>query len=706
MDLVKYVRQDGTGDYTDLITGFNDILVSGVAATGDITTYLLVVDNGSYSGTFSGYIPHSGQVTIAGSGTLFTPSATSTVSGIYVDYNTPNLLFQDFLFDCSNVNYAFSAPSGFGIGFEDSEFINCSSGILLDNGAVILKNTSAHGDGDGKFIYGSGHVSVESSQISDYDYAVYSQFISVDQSTLFNNTISVDAFPGHNTVISNSLLYGTGVLVNVPSGNLSVIESTLSGYLPIHSSGCLVVVSRSILVGETKVIDGTYISGSVVQFSATVPSGWSTDPNISGHRNSTDDPLFNNIDVGDFRLQFGEAAGSPYVEYVDNPFLASGVVMAVEQGQFKVADNKGVLPLKNTIPYIYRQGSAIRFTDHNQEIRFARTMAGKSSLVYQQIVNAQFTSYNVETEGAFSTRDDEPDVYPWDWDWKNIPTIKIDEEWYLIPRSVVDMEDVISDKIGELPSKIIWNVLSKANIKVYDQINYRGVSFDPKQSDVGISIMWILEGRNQTLIKQNAFSGEELVKYPLLCAPLQKSYVRPSGLVFVGAQDDQYRFVHESDPNLEIIAPNLVQQSNGTYAADVPWIPTHLNQLIDLRGVLAYKDHIFITASQYADAILDRSTIPSTVAQGRLYWYPSNDLFYNYTRRPEDDEGPTVGALASGNMYPTDISVYEDGTFLVADAYSTEVYRYKPAYDYALVQNSYDNETRVILRESYQDVNL
>lgn len=706
MDLIKYVRQDGNGDYTDLITGFNDLLASGVAATGDISTYFLVVDNGTYSGTFSGYIPYSGQVTIVGSGTTFIPSTTSSVSGVYVSYDSPNLIFQNFLFDCSNVGYPFSLSSDFGLGIESSEFINCSSGIELNNGAVVIKNTTSNGDGTGDFIYGSGYATLEGVKVSDYEYGVRSQYISIDNSVLFNNNINVCSLDSHNTMISNSLLYGTGTLVTPYSGTLSVLNSTLSGNLPIDSSGSLVLVSKSILVGTTKVIDGTYISGSLVQDSATVPSGWSIHPSIAGSGISTQDPLFNNVGIGDFRLKFGSATGSPYVEYVDNPFFSSGVTMSVQQGQFQVTSSKGLFPYKRVIPYVYNQGSTIYFSDYNQEIRFANTFAGRSDLSYQQIANAQFSAYNVHTDSSFSPVESEPDLSPWDWDWVNIPTMKIDEEWYLIPRALVDVEELIYNHLGEFPSDVLWGILSKSNIKVYDQVSYRGVTFDPKQSDVGISIMWLLDSRNQTLIKRNAFSGATIHSYPLLCAPLQKSYARPSGLVFVGAQEDQYRFVHQSDPSLEILAPNLVHRANGSYATDLPWIPTHLNNLVDLRGLLAYKDHVYITASRYSETITDRSSVPTSASQGTLYWYPNNDLFYNYTRRPEDDEGPAIGILSSGNMYPTDISVYEDGKFLIGDRYSTEVYRYKPAYDYALVQNSFDNDTRVILRESYQDVNL
>lgn len=707
MDLVKYVRQDGLGDYTDLVTGFNDVLVSGLAATGDIISYCLIVDNGTYTGSFSGYIPFSGTVTIIGSGTVFEPDDLSSVSGIYIEPTTPNLYFQNFLIDCEDLSgYFFSAPSGFALAFNNVEFINCPWGIQNDQGSVLLSEVSSSSSGVGSFVTGSGIVEVKGSTLSNYNVALSGEFVSILDSILFDNRFAIQAMSGHATNVEGSLLYGTGILIQVPSGELYIDSSTLSSELPIYSDGSLLYIASSILHGTTKVIDGTYISGSLVQNCATYPSGWTTDPNITGQNLSVEDPLFNDSFFGDYRLKFGDSAGSPYVEYVDNPYLASGVVTVVEPAQFRISDVKGVMSLDKSLAFTYKQGSSIRFSDHNKEIAFAKMMGKRVNVNYQQIANIEFTEYNVSTVPSFSTKETEPDAFPWDWDWRTITGTDIGDHKYLIPRSVIDVERIVKTQIGDLPSDVLWNTITTKNIIAYDQLNYRGISFDPEQSDLGLSIMWILDGRNQTLIKQNAFSGEEMEKYPLLCAPLQKSYVRPSGLIYISAEGDSYRFIHQNDPNLEIIAPNVIKTPDGTYAADVPWIPTHLNNLVDMRGVLAYKGHVYITASNYYSTIQDRSVIPTGLAQGTIYWYPNNDLFYNYTRRPEDDEGPRYGVLSSGNMHPTDISVYEDGTLLVSDAYKSEIYRYKPAYDYALIQNSFDNETRVILRENYQDVNI
>lgn len=707
MDIVKYVKKDGTGDYTDLATGFNDILSSGLAATGNILSYYLMVDNGTYSGALSGYIPYSGSVNIYGSGTVFKPTSSSTVSGIYTSVSQPNLVLRDFLINCEYLsNEAFTVGPEFALSLEDTEFINCISGIVMTDGAVLLDNISSHGNLSGIFLEGSGYVEVEGTSLSNYSSAIKSDNIYIETSTLFNNTVSIDCYPGCNVSISDSLIYGTGTLISSSSGNLSIQASTLSGNLPIYSSDSLINISDSILVGSQKVIDGVYSSGSLVTNSATVPSGWVPVSTITSTATSTLDPKFNNSTIGDFRLKIGEATGSPYIEYVDNVNFTSDVEIAVEEAQFRIIDKQGSKELDTFHRFVYKQGSTIRFTDYNKEIEFSKSLKYNQNLYYRQFANLKFSEYNIPTEASFSTTETVPDAHPWDWDWKTISSTKVGDEQYLVPRSIVDLEKIVENKVGGFATHILWDSIDKKMIKVFDQSLYRGISYDPKQSDTGISILWLLDSRNQTLIKQNAFSGEELDSYPLLCSPLNKSTVRPSGLVYVGKEGDQYRFVHSNDPGMEILSPTYITLENGEKGGDLPWIPTHLNSLVDIRGILAFKDHIYLTASLYSEPISDRSVIPTGYAQGIMYWYPSNDLFYNYTLRPEDSDGPEMGILSSGNMYPTDISTYEDGTFLVGDYKKSDIFRYKPAYDYALVQNSINNTTRVILRESYEDVTL
>lgn len=708
MDIVKYVNQDGTGDYTDIFVAFNDMLSSGVAATGEILTYLMIVDDGTYTGSFSGYIPHSGRFHIHSSGAIVTLDDTSMVSGVYSTPSVENLLLENMLFDCSSLSgAAFEVVSGFGLSLKGVEFIDCGNGINNSNGAVILNSVSSHGSGVGTFLNGSGYTFVTDSMISNYGTGIYSNNLSLSSSTIFNSDKNISAMSAHNTSVYKSLIYGGDIGINALSGILLVDQSTIANVVPIHSTDGYLYITNTIMSGEIVCISGMYASGSFVQNSCTHPSGWIADPALnSSGKVITSDPKFNNSDFGDYRLKMGVATGSPCIEFINNPDYSDSVSISVNEAQFKIYDEKGASRTHEFLAFIHRHNNTIRFTDYNNETYFAQVAEKRKKFGYQQIANFIFSEYSVPTSAAFSSIVSESDAFPWDWDWRTFTSVRTEDQSYLIPRSIVNIEDIARTHIGDTITNVLWSVIAKKHITVYDQINYRGISFDPQQSDVGISVMWLLDGRNQTLIKQNAFSGEEIEKHPLLCAPLEKSHARPSGLVFVGAEGDMYRFVHEQNPDLEILAPNLINQPNGSYAADVPWIPTHLNQLVDMRGVLAYKDHVFITSSRYAEPISDRFVVPTGFAQGILYWYPNNDLFYNYTRRPEDEEGPSSSILNSGNMHPTDITVYEDGIFLVTDAYKSEIYRYKPAYDYALIENSYDNETRVILREYYQDVDI
>ena len=63
--------------------------------------------------------------------------------------------------------------------------------------------------------------------------------------------------------------------------------------------------------------------------------------------------------------------------------------------------------------------------------------------------------------------------------------------------------------------------------------------------------------------------------------------------------------------------------------------------------------------------------------------------------------------LHENNKLPTDLTVYEDGNIFVADyANISGIYRYKFAYDYAIVEEQYEKLSRVLLREYYPEVDF
>lgn len=692
MDIVKYVKQDGTGDYTDIFTGFSDMLSSGVASSGDILTYLMIVDGGNYSGSFSGYIPYTGVFNIYSSGlaTIY-PTSTSSLSGIYIN-NIPNFILDNFLIDCQNISdYAFNCYSGLSIGLYNTELINCDYGIELDGGSLILDNVSSNGSGIGSFINGSGYVNILKSKISDYSSGIYTNQLELSESIIFNNSINIKTFNEHYTSLSNTLIYGGDYGIYAASGYLHCYKSTISNTLPIYSNGSYVSIRSCILSGNISSISGTYASGSLGKDTCFYPTGIYT--GLNNINISSDDPKFNNPSLGDYRLKFGDYIGSPYIEHINNISYASGVNISIDERQFRIYDDKGLETNGESLNYIYKQGSSIRFTDYNKEIKFSKYISNKKGIGYQQLSNAIFSEYNIITKSSFSRQESIIDESPYDWDWKKIETTKItDDNYRLVPRSFIDIDSIIKRNIKNNIIDNIWGSLSKKYINVYDQTKYKGIAFDNKLSENGTSIMWVIDGNNQMLIKQNAFTGENLDRYPLFSLSTYRNTVLPSGIIPVSANDDKFRFILKDDPNKEIIADN----QKGYFQ----WLPCDINPMIDVRGIASFKDYLFVTGSEYFSPIESRSTIPSGDAIGALYWYNNNDLYYEYTKVPSGH------ILPSGNNYPTDITIYEDGSLLVADAFSNKVYKYRPAYDYALIENFYDNDTRVLLRERYNNVEI
>src|SRR5574343_322740 len=102
--LVKYLKADGTGDYTNLTTAFSDMLVSGLSSSGDIIDYRLISDGNSYSGVISGYIPYSGEFYIIGNGSIFNLNQSISTSGEYYNQVTPNLYIQNCTLYCSGLS--------------------------------------------------------------------------------------------------------------------------------------------------------------------------------------------------------------------------------------------------------------------------------------------------------------------------------------------------------------------------------------------------------------------------------------------------------------------------------------------------------------------------------------------------------------------------------------------------------------------------
>lgn len=700
MALIKYVYENGSGDYPDIETAFNAMLASGVAATGDITEYLMVVDSGVYSGSLSGYIPYSGIFTIQGDYTQFNLDKEIDVSGIYLDPFTPNLVIEGMtIFGSGLTNPIFPVGSGFGLSLNDVQLVECSYVSNVSNGSFTTENTEAFGLGDSYFVTGTGLVVLEDTSISNYGTGIYVDNASLTKTQLHYNDVGI--YGVNSTIgLNYCLINGNTTPINDVSGNLSIQNSTIDGLVLI--SGTALSIDRSILSNSGYNIQGTAASGSYISDSCLYISGCSDTTGITFTNIGSGNPKFNNTSVGDYNLKFQLTDGSPYIEHYDNAAISSGVTIQVDQANLKLSDNRGSVPLYEFLPFIYTQGSSLVFTDLGKETKFAEAISQYKTLYYELLSTASFTKKNVQTEPAFNPNINIVDDFPHDWDYKAIETTQIeDHNKYIVPRSIVDIEEIIKEFLAEVSAdNTLYQSIEKQHIKPYDQTDFRGISFDYNLSSPTHSIMWVIDGANQSLLKQDVFSSEILESYPLLSTTPTKTLIRPSGLIYVGVDGDYYRFRKELDPNVELHA----ETEDGQFQ----WLCTELNTKYDVRGVLSYKNNIFITASDYqTQDVLDRTVIPSGQAVGKILWYYNNDLFYNYMKKPGVTGGPRENILASGNYYPTDLTAYEDGSIFVADySHESGLFRYNLAFDYALIQSSYDNETRVLLREPYNNIDL
>ena len=122
-------------------------------------------------------------------------------------------------------------------------------------------------------------------------------------------------------------------------------------------------------------------------------------------------------------------------------------------------------------------------------------------------------------------------------------------------------------------------------------------------------------------------------------------------------------------------------------------MPTDINYQWDLRGLLSYKDNLFITAAYGTEL----SGVPYLVR------YSNRGFYKDYVT-----SDPTKYTLQLTNNDPRDLTVYEDGTIMVVDgsniSNSNNIYKYKLRYDYALAGESYLQKNRYLLRENYEDV--
>lgn len=699
--LIKTVKKDGSGDYTDLASGVNDILASGLAATGVYTQFELLVDSGYYVGSFTADVPYSGVLSIIGnSGTWFEPTGTCFISGTYDQSISDNNFYLKNIriVGSGTSNTLFSIAADTKCEFNNTKFLDILNGIYC-SGQLVITDSSALGTGSGYFaVCPTGTISVSNSDMIYFGVCLSGIVTINNYSRLLDNGIGI--YSNRYASVQHALFSGASGIV-MTSGELQLLYATMD-----TTSECLTLndvsllnIEKSILVADTSyTIVGANVSG-IVSTSCLYSGSW--DPvltNISGINNINSDPLFNNTIIQDYRLVLKDTIGSPCIEVFDNLALGSGVELITDQGQLVFNNKQGMVSSQNFRDVVYKQGNTLLFSDYLKEPLFAELMDQYSITGYNLFSRITFTASDVSVTPAIEA--DGVALHPYDWDFKSFNTPEItDENEYVIPRAVMNVSTAISEYVGNYFSNIVFGSINKSMITAYLNKDLRGISYDFDLSNRGVPIVWALEGTNQILSKINPGTGEVFDAYPLLITSRSDKLIYPSGLIPAGVFKDKYKYLLESNPQIEFLSA----ASDGGFK----WIATSLDPKKDARGILAYKGNLFITLSNYVANITDRSVTPTGEALGTILLYNNNHIFEHYIANYTMEYEPTQLPLASDNTHPTDITIYEDGIIYIADYLNNSgLYQYKLAYDYAMIQSSYDRDSLVLLREAYENVEI
>lgn len=688
-------------DYSDIVTGINALIASGLAS-GDINEFYLYVDDSYYTGVFNASVPNSGDFYIFGNQTTFAPQNTCNVS---TDQDGSfNFVDIDILGEDTS-SWLFNISGASTLTFDRSSIIYPFNGIKSDiSGYLEISNSYMAGSGAGVF-YSGYSINLLNSDMSNFSTGIYGEDIVIKNSNIIECTIGLDVSPSGSITMEESLMHdcNTGIS-KTDSSSIIVTYSTINAVEPINGSGGVIHTYSTIYDARAKCINDYLESGSIVQNCGLYPSGWSSSDVVNTpttENNSTSYADFNNPSYGDYRLKFDYTNGSDYVEHTSKS-VPSDVSLRCEISNIMASDNKGALENNEILRFNYKQGNTLLHTDYGKEIEYAYFVKDHQDLNYIVTTHASFSIEEQNLKSCLSKNGDHDQPYDWNLRTFQSPEIVKDDTdfQYIIPRTYIDLDPIINKKLSFLGDvQFRYDRMNKSNIKVYNQEISRGIAYDFNLSSPGQPVLWRIEGRNQLLIKQNPFTQEDIKFYPLLSPDLgDNNLIQISGLAYVGIRDDKYRFIDVNDPNKDYIGEN----EQGYFK----WIDTTMNPQFDVRGILSYKNNLYITGTRYSEDIYDRTEIPQLDSAGYILRY-YNDSKLSYYIKSLDSLGNRKMSLDDSNSLPTDITIYEDGNIFISDyANNSGLYRYEFAYDYALIAENYDRLSTIWLREFYPTINF
>lgn len=557
-----------------------------------------------------------------------------------------------------------------------NNIIHNGYGLASVNGTLLVDNSVVNSIGANIVTVPNANVYISSSFMKSTTTSIfYNSNCTISKSTIYadNTGLSYGVSTNNNTIkINDSLIKATnnGIVANNVS-NIYIIDSTIDANTSISATNTnnVVNVVNSILLGNTNITTPSFDSENTAYINMPI----SVD---SSNIQLTKRPTFKNESEANYTPMFGVGEN---LETFELTVTNSSYIQNVNAQVFKN------IPV-NLANYRYLVNNIFVISDYMKEYKFGYDMFNyynddyvyttnyKKEVIKNDLIVASSFPYS-NVSGAIPST-----IWPYEWDYKPFDDGTINGlKYYIVPRSIIDITDTINFEFMFDPSIVSLSTLETIAIK---ESVITGIGYDYTNSSNTKILTWTLNTDYQ-LTAKNLYNNEYVAQYNLFSKPVPSEehyFIQPSGLIPFGRTNDGYIYQLEYDPNIQI--KGVDEYFN------FEWMPTDKTPEYDLRGLVVYKDNLYVTGKY----TIDNSSV--------IICYPAKGNYTDYIGIPK------IISIGNDDQTFTDLTVLEDGSFLLASDNSQKLFNYIPNYDYAKISGSNKTETTLILKEDYDNIVL